>query len=118
VLARAGLGDDAGLAHPPGEQGLAQHVVDLVRAGVGQVLALEEDAPAARLGGEPRHLGDQGRPARVVPQQPGQLTLEFRVGLGGQVLLGQLVQGRGQRLGREAAAVVAEVTGGVGDGAG
>ena len=34
VLAGAGFGDDAGLAHPLGKQRLAQHVVDLVRAGV------------------------------------------------------------------------------------
>jgi hypothetical protein len=43
VLARAGLGDDAGLAHALGQQDLAEAVVDLVRAGVVQVLALEVD---------------------------------------------------------------------------
>ena len=48
VLARAGLGDDALLAHAPGEQRLAQAVVDLVRAGVQQVLALELDVRAAQ----------------------------------------------------------------------
>ena len=42
VLAGAGLGDDALLAHAPGEQRLAEHVVDLVRAGVGEVFALEQ----------------------------------------------------------------------------
>ena len=47
VLAGAGLGDDAPLAHAPGEQRLAERVVDLVRAGVGEVLALEEDPRAA-----------------------------------------------------------------------
>ena len=64
VLAGAGLGDHPGLAHPPGQQGLAEHVVDLVRAGVVQVLALEHDqrlVPAvepvgsrARRSGAPR----------------------------------------------------------------
>ena len=34
VLAGAGLGDDARLAHALGEQRLAERVVDLVRAGV------------------------------------------------------------------------------------
>ena len=48
VLARSGLGDDAGLAHALGQQCLAQHVVDLVAAGVVQVLALEEDTHSAR----------------------------------------------------------------------
>jgi hypothetical protein len=38
VLAGAGLGDDALLAHPLGEQHLADGVVDLVRAGVQQDL--------------------------------------------------------------------------------
>jgi hypothetical protein len=47
VLAGAGLGDDAGLAEAPRQQDLADAVVDLVRAGVVQVLALEEDAAAA-----------------------------------------------------------------------
>ena len=48
VLAGAGLGDDPGLAEPPGQQRLAQRVVDLVGAGVGEVLALEVDAEAGR----------------------------------------------------------------------
>ena len=47
VLARAGLGDDPPLAHALGQQRLAERVVDLVRAGVGEVLALQEDARAA-----------------------------------------------------------------------
>src|SRR5690606_15687738 len=34
VLAGAGFGNDAALAHAPGDQGLADRVVDLVRAGV------------------------------------------------------------------------------------
>jgi hypothetical protein len=41
VLASAGLGDDALLAHASREQRLAEGVVDLVCAGVGEVLALE-----------------------------------------------------------------------------
>jgi hypothetical protein len=40
VLARPGLGDHAWLAHAAGEQRLPQGVVDLVRAGVGEVFAL------------------------------------------------------------------------------
>ena len=53
VLAGAGLGDDPGLADPLGEQRLAEHVVDLVRAGVVEVLALEQDPGAAGVLGEP-----------------------------------------------------------------
>ena len=40
VLTGAGLGNQAGLAHFFGEQSLSEHVVDLVRAGVVQILAL------------------------------------------------------------------------------
>ena len=43
VLARACLRDDAPLAHPLGEQGLSECVVDLVRARVRQVFTFEED---------------------------------------------------------------------------
>ena len=53
MLARAGLGDDALLAHAPGEQRLPQAVVDLVRAGVQQVFALEVDARAAESLAQP-----------------------------------------------------------------
>ena len=113
VLAGTGLGDDPGLAHPPGEQGLAQHVVDLVRAGVVEVLALEQDPRAARLGGEAVHVGQRAGSAGVVLQQPVELGGEGRVGLGLLVLLGDLFDRGDQRLGDEAAAVRAEVAAGV-----
>ena len=51
VLAGARLGDDPLLAEPPREHGLAERVVQLVRAGVEQVLALQvERACRARTG--------------------------------------------------------------------
>ena len=52
VLPRAGLGDDARLAHPLGEQPLAERVVDLVRAGMREVFALQPDLRAAELRSE------------------------------------------------------------------
>ena len=48
--------------------GLAEHVVDLVRAGVGEVFALQQHAHAEPLR-EPVALGDRRRPARVARQQ-------------------------------------------------
>ena len=48
VLAGAGLGHDALLLEPPRDQRLPDGVVDLVRAGVAEILALEVDAPARR----------------------------------------------------------------------
>jgi hypothetical protein len=53
VLAGAGLGDDARLAHAAGEQDLAEAVVDLVRAGVVELVALEVDLRAAEFLGQP-----------------------------------------------------------------
>ena len=67
VLAGAGLGDDAALAQPPGEQRLADGVVDLVRAGVVQILALQPD-PRAATSARISALGqvERRRPADVV----------------------------------------------------
>ena len=70
VLAGAGLGDDAPLAHAPGEQRLPHRVVDLVRAGVREVFALEENpdtpAVAGRLGRQPPRLVQRRRAPDVV----------------------------------------------------
>ena len=116
VLAGTGLGDHPGLAHPLGEQRLAEHVADLVGAGVVQVLALEQD-PGADPVAEPGRLVEQARHPGVLPEHALELVGEGRVGHrllpGG----GELVEGRHQRLGHEPAAEVAEATGLVGPGA-
>ena len=52
MLSGAGLGNDALFAHAGGQQALSESIVDLVRAGVGQVLALEVDLRATQLIGE------------------------------------------------------------------
>ena len=62
VLAGAGLGDDPPLAEPPREHRLAERVVQLVRAGVQEVLALEVEALA---GGEALGERQRRRPAGV-----------------------------------------------------
>ena len=49
VLARAGLCDDALLAHAAGEEALAEGVVDLVGPGVEEVFALEVDSRATEV---------------------------------------------------------------------
>ncbi|KAF5033572.1 hypothetical protein DSECCO2_605280 [anaerobic digester metagenome] len=109
MLARARLGDDLGLAQALGQQGLAQGVVDLVRAGVGQPFELEIDLAAAKLAGQV--LGEvQGRgPAAVVLVQVGQFGRELGVVLEPQVALFKFLQGRNEHLGHVAAAVRAEV---------
>jgi hypothetical protein len=110
VLAGAGLRDHPRLAHLLGEQRLTQHVAHLVRAGVVQVLALEQHLGADR-GGEPLGLVEQGRRARVVAEQAGEPRLEDRVDLGRPVRRVQLVERPDQGLGHEPPAVPAEVPG-------
>ena len=66
VLARAGLGDEARLLETSREQRLADRVVDLVRAGVQQVLALQIDLRAAEALGEPAREVEPRRPAGVL----------------------------------------------------
>ncbi len=62
VLTRARLGDDAPLAHALRQQALPQRVVDLVRAGMRQVFALEVDLYTRC---------DQRREARHIMQRGG-----------------------------------------------
>ena len=106
VLAGAGLGDDPLLAEPPREHRLAERVVQLVRAGVEEVLALEVDAlPGCEALGERERRGA----ARVRRQQVVELGAEGVVGERLAPAALQLVERRDQRLGDVAAAVVAEV---------
>ena len=67
VLAGAGLGDDPGLAEPAGQQRLAEGVVDLVGAGVGEVLALEVEAQRGNVLAERVAASRAASPARRPP---------------------------------------------------
>ncbi len=78
VLARAGFGDDAALAHAPRQQRLPQAVVDLVRAGVQQVFALEPDARAAQFLAEPLGEIERRGTAGIVVQQVAPVPPETR----------------------------------------
>ena len=110
VLARAGLGDDAPLAHAPREQRLADRVVDLVGAGVVQVLALEQHRRADLLG-EAGGRGERRGPADELGQQRVELRPERRIRPGRVVERGQIVERGDQRLGDVAAAVGTEPSG-------
>ena len=98
MLARAGLGDDARLAHAPGEQDLADGIVDFVRAGVEQILALEINFRAAQFAreafGEIKRRGAADKFREVI----GQLALKFRIVLGAEIFRLQLLQRVHQRL--------------------
>src|SRR5690606_28489707 len=116
VLAGAGLGDDPALAHAAGQQRLADGVVDLVRAGVVQVLALEQDARAPGTGRQARGLVDRARPADVMRQVPVEGLDEPGVRARGVVGRRQFLQRPDQGFGDEAPAVAAEVAARIGPG--
>ena len=104
VLPGAGLGDDALLAHPFREQPLTERVVDLVRAGVGQIFSLEVDpGAAAEIGQVPREV-EGGGAADVISRETVDHVLKLGVtasfGVGGF----QLVERRHQRFRRILAA--------------
>src|SRR6202167_257842 len=98
VLAGAGLGDDAALAHALGQQRLPKRIVELVRAGVVEILALEVNRPADKRGdtlGEIQRRGTSGE----IAQQAIELCLVRGVLARGKPCLLQLGQRRHQRLG-------------------
>jgi hypothetical protein len=66
MLTCPGFRDDAPLAHAPRQQPLPQGVIDLVRARVQQVLALEVNTRAAQILREPpRMIKRRGAPGIV-----------------------------------------------------
>ena len=109
VLAGAGFGDDALLAHPPRHHDLAEHVVDLVRAGVVELLALEVDFGAAEVLGQPLGEIQRRRPADIMLEVAVHFGGERRIGLGLGVGLLQIEDQRHQRFRDEAAAENAEM---------
>jgi hypothetical protein len=52
MLTGSGLGDDAPFAHTPGDDCLPDGVVDLVRAGVVEIFALQEQPEIAAMSGK------------------------------------------------------------------
>ena len=93
MLAGNGLGDHPCLGHAAGEQNLAHGVVDLVRAGVEQVLALEVNLGSAQFAGQPlRQVERRGASAKL-PQVISQFPLEFLILLRAVILLLQLLEG-------------------------
>ena len=77
MLSGPGLSDKSLFAHALGQQGLTQGVVDLVRAGMGQVFPLEVDFGPATVAGQVFSVVEGGGTSGVVMQQTSQFTLEF-----------------------------------------
>ena len=111
MLASAGFGNDALLAHALGEEALAQRVVDLVGSGVEEVFALEVDFGSAEFFGEA--LGEvEGRGASaVVVEELGEAGLVGGVGGGFGVGGFELFEGGHEGLGDVAATVGSEAAG-------
>ena len=116
MLTSTGLRDDAGFAHAAGEQDLANGVVDLVGAGVQQILALEVDFCPTELLREPFRQVERRRTTTKITQQRGEFFSKFRILPRGMVFVFQFAQGGHQRLGDKHPAVLAEMASGVGQG--
>ncbi len=114
MLAGAGFGDDAALAHAAGEEALADDIVDFVRAGVGAVFALEPKARTAEGVGEAFGEVERGGAAGVVAEHGAEVGHESGVGFGGGPRGFNVEEGGHEGFADEAAAVGAEVAGGVG----
>ena len=116
VLAGAGLGDDPRFAHAAGEQRLADGVVDLVRAGVIEVFALQQDARAADFRAEPFGVIDRTGTADVMLQIAIEFGDERRIDPRRVVSGGEFLQRADQGFGDETAAEAVEVALGIGKG--
>ena len=112
MLACAGLSDEAVLPHALSEQRLAEHVVDLVRTGVVEVFAFEEDPYAARVFCESWCFGQKRWTVGIVGQQVLELGDELRVILGRVEGFSQLIERTYQGLRHPSAAVFTEVRAG------
>ena len=109
VLARAGLGDDAGLAHPHRQQDLADAIVDLVCAGVIELVALEPHLCSTELFRDARRKIERARAADVMLEQVVEFRLKRRIGLRFPVFALEIEHQRHQRLGDIASAELAEM---------
>ncbi len=98
MLARTGLGDDTFLAHAFRENRLRKCIVDLVRARVQQILALQINLRAAAKFSEPLCKIKLGWPARKFLQMMAQFLLEFRIVARHLIGGGQLLQRGHERL--------------------
>ena len=92
MLPCTGFGDDAMLAHAARQQPLAKTVVDLVGAGVQQILAFEVNLCPAQLAGQPRCQVQRGGTPGIVPQQQIELGVKDRISLRFGIGVLQLLQ--------------------------
>mmetsp|Transcript_18721 Transcript_18721/g.32509 ORF Transcript_18721/g.32509 Transcript_18721/m.32509 type:complete len:366 (-) Transcript_18721:76-1173(-) len=104
VLSRAGLGNNAGLAHTPCEQNLGEGVVDLVSTSMVQILALQINlGPRSILSRislcQPLRKVQRRWSTNIILQQSIQFIPECRIFLDLHVRTVELLQGNHERLG-------------------
>ena len=102
MLAGAGFGDDSPFAQPARQDGLAERVVQLVRAGVQQVLAFEIEPLVRR---EAFCARERRRSAREGPREHVELRLKGLVRPCAAPAILELVERGNERLGHVAPAV-------------
>ena len=110
VLPGPRLRDDARLAHARRQHRLADGVVDFVRPGVVEILALEIDARPARVGRQPLRRIERRRSPDIAPELLLERGAKVRIPRHRLVEPRQLVERVHERLRHEAAAVVAETS--------
>ena len=108
MLPRAGFSNHAFFAHAAGKQRLTDGVVDLVRAGVVQVFALQPDLRAAQMLGQPRGMVHGAGSADIMLQIVAERFPKRGVVFRGLVGRCQFLQGGNQGFGNVHAAVFAE----------
>jgi hypothetical protein len=109
VLASPGLRNHPFLSYPTRKQDLAQGVVDLVGAGMAEVLALEIDPGASQLLGKTPRKIERRFSSGIVPEVLAQLLLELLIFFSGEICRLQLEEGRHQGLGGVAPSIDAEM---------
>ena len=114
VLAGAGLGDDALLAHAPCEQRLGERIVDFVRSRMQQVLALEINLGATAVLRQTLREIKLGRPTGEFLQMVLQFGLELRIVPRLFIRRVEFLQGRHQGLRHKHATAGAKMPGGIG----
>ena len=107
MLSRAGLRDDSRLLHAPREKRLPDGVVDLVRAGVTEIFALEPEVEAELLG-EAIGVTERRRTADEILEQELELLHERAIPARLRPRALELFERGNQRLGHVAAAVRSE----------
>ena len=120
VLTGACLGNDLGLSHALGEKRLSQHIVDLVRAGVVQLVTLQIQLRAAIMRGQTLGEIERARPADimrlVIEKLPGEVVTRAGRLVGAFHLQDQRHQGFGDKppaMHAETAALVGLVAKGI-----